>query len=99
MLRPAAAATGIGFKLRFRWYEANIAAIMKQLRILGVKIDGMLSIGCVYREVIAYFDGFGLDHDLVYGLCSLLITEKKLRHRVNKVRKTKGCHNPLRILL
>ncbi len=75
VLRPIEAPTGTGFKLRFPWYEANIAAIMNQLRILGVKIEGMLSIGCVYREAIAYFDGFGLNRDQVYGLWSLFITE------------------------
>jgi len=75
VLRPIEAPTGTGFKLRFPWYEANIAAIMNQLRILGVKIEGMLSIGRVYREAIAYFDGFGLDRDQVYGLWSLFIIE------------------------
>jgi hypothetical protein len=78
VLRPIAAPTGTGFKLRFPWYEANIAAIMNQLRILGVKIEGMLSIGRVYREAIAYFDGFGLNRDQVFGLRSLFIIEDNL---------------------
>ena len=75
VLRPIAAPTGTGFKLRFPWYEANVAAIMNQLRILGVNIEGMLSIGRVYRQAIAYFDGFGLNRDQVYGLWSLFIIE------------------------
>ena len=75
VLRPMEAPTGTGFKLRFSWYEANIAAIMNQLRILGVKIEGMLSIGHVYREAIAYFDGLGLNRNQVYGLWSLFIVE------------------------
>lgn len=84
VLRPIEAPTGTGFKLRFPWYEANIAAIMNQLRILGVKIEGMLSIGRVYREAIAYFDGFGLDRDQVYGLWSLFIVESNFVARQSK---------------
>jgi len=75
VLRPIEAPTGTGFKLRFPWYEANIAAIMNQLRILGVNIEGMLSIGRVYREAIAYFDQFGLNRNQIHGLSSLFIIE------------------------
>lgn len=84
VLRPIEAPTGTGFKLRFPWYEANIAAIMNQLRILGVKIEGMLSIGRVYREAIAYFDGFGLNRDQAYGLWSLFIAEGNFVARYSK---------------
>jgi len=48
---------------------------MNQLRILGVRIEGMLSIARVYRDAIAFFDGFGLDLDQVHALWSLYNTE------------------------
>ncbi|MEG3163135.1 hypothetical protein U1701_00855 [Sphingomonas sp. PB2P19] len=96
VLRPIEAPTRTGFKLRFPWYEANIAAIMNQLRIFGVKIEGMLSIGCVYREAIAYFDGFGLNRDQVYGLWSLFISEGNFVARDTwlKARLAKPPHRP-----
>lgn len=68
VLQPMAGPTGPGKHLRFAWYEANIAAIMNQLRILGVKIEGMLSIGRVYREAIAYFEKLDVTHSEILAL-------------------------------
>lgn len=70
---------------RFPWYEANIAAIMNQLRVLGVRIDGMLSICRIYREAIAFFDELGLSRDEVYGLWSLFIITGNHVHRIMKI--------------
>lgn len=75
LVRPIVAPSGVGRHLRFHWYEANIAAVMNQLRILGVRIEGMLSIARVYRDAIAFFDGFDLDFDQVHALWSLYNTE------------------------
>lgn len=78
VLRPIEAPTGVGFKLRFEWYEANIAAIMNQLRILGVSIKGMLSIGAVYRDAISFFDGVGAARDEVHAMWALDMIERKV---------------------
>lgn len=72
LVRPIVAPSGVGRHLSFRWYEANIAAVMNHLRVLGVKIEGMLSIARVYRDAIAYFDGLGVNRDEVQALRSLL---------------------------
>ncbi|RYE60869.1 MAG: hypothetical protein EOO82_02660, partial [Oxalobacteraceae bacterium] len=61
LLHPINASGGRGHHLRFEWYEANIAAVMNQLRILGVRIEGMLSITAVYRQAIAWAARYGID--------------------------------------
>lgn len=79
VLRPIEAPkTGTGFKLRFEWYEANIAAIMNQLRILGVSIKGMLSVCKVYRDAIAFFDGRGATRDEVHAMWTLDMIERNV---------------------
>ncbi len=78
VLHPIEAPTGVGFKLRFEWYEANIAAIMNQLRILGVSIKGMLSVCKVYRNAIAFFDGRGATRDEVHAIWTLDMIERNV---------------------
>ncbi|MBB5727917.1 hypothetical protein FHS99_000373 [Sphingomonas prati] len=75
VLQPVEGGRGTGNRNKFPWYEANIAAIMNQLRILGVKIEGMLSIARVYRDSIAYFEGLGVDRDQVNALWQLFIIQ------------------------
>lgn len=75
LILPMEAPGGRGRHLRFAWYEANIAAIMNQLRILGVRIEGMLSITRIFRQAIVYFDELGLNRDEVHALWSMFRIE------------------------
>lgn len=77
VLQPMAGPTGPGKHLRFAWYEANIAAVMNQLRILGVKIGGMLSIGRGYREAIAYFEGLSVSPEEASALYAISSAESR----------------------
>ncbi|WP_260597438.1 hypothetical protein [Sphingomonas endolithica] len=68
LVRPIEAPSGMGRHLRFEWYEANIAALMGQLRQFGVPIDGLLSITATFRDAIAWADKYGLSRDDVMAL-------------------------------
>lgn len=57
---PIEAPSGMGRHLRFEWYEANIAAVMSQLRQFGVPIDGLLQIADTFRASIAWAKSYGL---------------------------------------
>jgi hypothetical protein len=80
LVRPIAAPDGPGRHLRFHWYEANIAAVMNELRQLGVNIDGLLSIGEIYREAIEWAEGYGLDHDDMGALHTVFIIHSHYAH-------------------
>lgn len=71
LLRPIEAAGGKGKHLRFEWYETNIAAIMNHLRILGMKIEGMLSIVATFRAAISWAESYGLNHGDVWAIKAL----------------------------
>lgn len=71
LLQPTEAAAGRGKHLRFEWYEANIAAIMNQLRILGMKIEGMLSVVATFRAAIAWAEKYAIDRADVVALDGL----------------------------
>ena len=60
LVRPIDAPSGPGRHLRFQWYEANIAAVMNQLRQFGLPIDALLSIAATYRGAIAWAERVGL---------------------------------------
>lgn len=75
LLRPIEAASGKGNHLRFEWYETNIAAIMNHLRILGMNIEGMLSVATTFREAIAWAESYDLKHNDVWALQTLSMIE------------------------
>lgn len=75
LVRPIEAPSGMGRHLRFEWYEANIAAIMNQLRMVGVSIDAMLSITTKFRQGIAWATELGVTRDDVFAM----ITYRNLR--------------------
>lgn len=73
LVRPIYAPSGMGRHLRFEWYEANIAAVMSQLRQFGVPIDGLLSIASTYREAIDWASRYELTRADVNALHNLSI--------------------------
>lgn len=80
LVRPIYAPSGMGRHLRFEWYEANIAAVMSQLRQFGVPIDGLLSIAGTYRDAIAWASSYELTRDDVAALHSLVILHAHHKH-------------------
>lgn len=68
LMRPIDAPSGMGRHLRFEWYEANIAAVMNQLRLVGLSIDAMLSIASKYREAIAWGRTINATRDDVFAM-------------------------------
>lgn len=68
LVRPIYAPSGTGRHLRFEWYEANIAAIMSQLRQFGLPIEGLLAIANTFRESIAWASSYELTRDDVNAL-------------------------------
>ena len=73
LVRPIDAPDGSRKHLRFHWYEANIAAVANQLRLLGVNIDGLLSVVAIYREAIEWAARYDLDHDDMGALHTVFI--------------------------
>ena len=71
LVRPIYAPAGTGRHLRFEWYEANIAAVMSQLRQFGMSVDGMLSVAATFREAITWAASYDLDRDAVFALWSV----------------------------
>lgn len=80
LVRPIYAPSGMGRHLRFEWYEANIAAVMSQLRQFGVPIDGLLSIAATYRDAIAWASSYDLTPADVGALHHLFILHAHRRH-------------------
>lgn len=80
LVRPIDAPSGMGRHLRFHWYEANIAAVMNQLRMVGVSIDALLSIASKFREAIAWASELGVSQDDVYAM----MTYRNLRYGLEK---------------
>ncbi|WP_394648906.1 hypothetical protein [uncultured Sphingomonas sp.] len=54
LVQPIGERTGRGKHLQFAYTEANIAAIMLQLRDFGANIDAMKSIAAIYRSAIRW---------------------------------------------
>ncbi|WP_207105852.1 hypothetical protein [Sphingomonas sp. CFBP 8760] len=82
LLQPMEAAAGRGKHLRFEWYEANIAAVMNQLRILGMKIESMLSIVGTFREAISWAESYGIQPSDLPALDTIFTLHKK---RINRL--------------
>ncbi len=80
LVRPIYAPAGVGRHLKFEWYEANIAAVMSQLRQFGVPIDGLLSIAASYRDAIAWASSYELSREDVGELHELYILYCHHRH-------------------
>lgn len=70
LLRPLPRRTPTS-RRQWPWYDANIAALMMQLRQFGMPMEGMLSIAAQFREAIAWAESYGLDHDSMFGLWSV----------------------------
>ena len=80
LVRPIDAPSGMGRHLRFEWYEANLAAIMNQLRMVGVSIDALLSIATKFRRAIAWASDLGVSRDDVFAM----MTYRNLRIGLEK---------------
>lgn len=71
LLRPVEMPKGPGKHLRFEWYELSIAAVMDQLRLLGVSLKGMLSVAEAYREAIAWGERYGIVREDIFAIGTL----------------------------
>lgn len=60
LVRPVEGGNGTGRRLRFAFYEANIAAVMNLLRSCGLNIEALASIADIYRSAIAWANGMSL---------------------------------------
>jgi DNA-binding transcriptional MerR regulator len=72
LIQAAPKRVGRGAGMRFAFYEANIAAIMLQLRNLGSNIDAMKGIAGIYREAIDWGQKARLNVDEAMALISLM---------------------------
>lgn len=72
LLEPIGGRAGRGKGLKFEYYEANIAAIMMELRNFGANIDAMKGIAGLYREAIAWAKRHDLDFDELMAIHILI---------------------------
>ncbi len=72
LIQAAPKRVGRGAGMRFAFYEANIAAIMLQLRNLGSNIDAMKGIAGIYREAIQWGEEARLSVDEAMALIRLI---------------------------
>lgn len=75
LVEPIGGKTGIkGKKLLFPYYEANLIAVLLQLRLFGANIDALKGVASIYRAAISW----GAAHNLTNreGLCVAQTIEK-----------------------
>jgi hypothetical protein len=73
LVRPIESASGTGYRLRFWWFEANIAAVANQLRLLGSPIEALQSIVGIYRDAIAWGAELGVSRDDVFAMWTVFV--------------------------